>query len=517
MNDWKDGPGKANATVVFRAGNGPARTKRLEGDVDHVRILDGGKHEADTLAVRNDGPDAISVIGWTETTHDDPVAGEIEIDDKTPFGVLQAGEEREWPLRPREAVAVTALPHAVTWSRGEFLNWIREAEGRNENAGEALVERYLCARKPDIRWERIPETRERKTPDRKVWLGSTETIWEIKSIENDRIAREIRADVKETGQYAGTTAKHTAVARRRVREAAEQLREYSRTGLPTVLVLVNFVEYDPCALDGDRIAETLYGNSVATPSSNNGSGGYRITHRREETDTRFSSISAVAALEWKLQRLPWREGIPRYKLLCDDSPLLASLTIHHNANADVPLDAKTVAEARLKQMEYGPVPDGRAFAAPASRWVPVHAADGMVTAADPENRDRLVMDTSREGVVAEITAIEAERRKRSRKDAADEIEIDRRTTVIGPDVTPAQEPGLDRIEKVPDRCGGAAVIRGSRITAITILGRIGAGMSIEEIVQDLQDEGIADDDVRAAARYASLVLEGMRNERGSGG
>ena len=168
-------------------------------------------------------------------------------------------------------------------------------------------------------------------------------------------------------------------------------------------------------------------------------------------------------------------------------------------------------------MEYGPVPDGRAFAAPAGRWVPVHAADGTVTAADPENRDRLVMDTSREGVVAEITAIEAERRKRSRKDAADEIEIDRRTTVIGPDVTPAQEAGLDRIEKVPDRCGGAAVIRGSRITAITILGRIGAGMSIEEIVQDLQDEGIADDDVRAAARYASLVLEGMRNERGSGG
>ena len=516
MNDWKDGPGKANATVVFRAGNGPARTKRLEGDVDHVRILDGGKREADTLAVRNDGPDAISVIGWTETTYDDSVAGEIEIDDKTPFGVLQAGEEREWPLRPREAVTVTALPHAVTWSRGEFLKWIQEAEGRNENAGEALVERYLCARKPEIRWERIPETRERKTPDRRVWLGSTETIWEIKSIENDRIAREIRADVKETGQYAGTTAKHTAVARRRVREAAEKLREYSQKGLPTVLVLVNFVEDAPCALDGDRIAEMLYGNSVATPCSNNGS-GYRITHRREETDTRFSSISAVAALEWKLQRLPWREGIPRYKLLCDDSPLLASLTIHHNANADVPLDAKTVAETRLKQMEYGPVPDGRAFVAPASRWVPVHAADGTVTAADPENRDRLVMDTSREGVVAEITAIEAERRKRSRKDADDEIEIDRRTTVIGPDVTPAQEPGLDRIEKVPDRCGGAAVIRGSRITAITILGRIGAGMSVEEIVQDLKDEGIADDDVRAAARYASLVLEGMRNERGSGG
>ncbi len=516
MNDWKDGPGQARATFVFRAGNGPAKTKRIEGGVDHVRILDGGKQEADTLAVRNDGPDTISVIGWTETTCDDSVAGEIEIDDKTPFGALQAGEEREWPRRPREAVTVTALPQAVTWRRGEFLKWIREAEGRNENAGEALVDRYLRARKPGIRWERIPETRERKTPDRRVWLGSAETIWEIKSIEDDRIAREIPAGVKEDGCYAGTTAKHTAVARRRAREAAEQLRGHSQKGLPTVLVLVNFVEYDPCALDGDRIAETLYGNSVATPCSNNGS-GYRITHRREETDTRFSSISAVAALEWKLQRPPWREGIPRYKSLCDDSPLVASLTIYHNANADVPLDVKMVAGARLKQMEYGPVPDGRAFAAPASRWVPVHAADGTVTAADPENRDRLVMDTSREGVVAEITAIEAERRKRSRKDAADEIEIDRRTTVIGPDVTPAQEPGLDRIEKVSDRCGGAAVIRGSRITAITILGRIGAGMSIEEIVRDLKDEGIAADDVRAAARYASLVLEGMRNERGSGG
>ena len=515
MNDWKDGPGQARATFVFRAGNGPAKTKRLEGGVDHVRILDGGKREADTLTVRNDGPDTISIIGWTETTRDDSVAGEIEIDDRTPFGALQAGEEREWPRRPREAVTVTALPHAVTWRRGEFLKWIREAEGRNENAGEALVDRYLRARKPEIRWERIPETRERKTPDRRVWLGSTETIWEIKSIEDDRIAREIRAGMKENGCYAGTTAKHTAVARRRAREAAEQLREYSEKGLPTILVLVNFVEYDPCALYGDRMAEMLYGDPAAAPDPKNGS-GYRITCRKEEEDTRFSSISAVAALEWKLQRPPWREGIPRYKSLCDDSPLLASLTIYHNANADVPLDAKMVAGARLKQMEYGPVPDGRAFAAPASRWVPVHAADGTVTAADPENRDRLVMDTSREGVVAEITAIEAERRKRSRKDAADGIEIDRRTTVIGPDVTPAQEPGLDRIEKVSDRCGGAAVIRGSRITAITILGRIGAGMSIEEIVRDLKDEGIAADDVRAAARYASLVLEGMRNERGSG-
>ena len=515
MNDWKDGPGKSDATVVFRAGNGPARTKRIEGGVDHVRILDRGKREADTLTVRNDGPDTISVIGWTETTHDDPVAGSIEIDDKTPFGVLQAGEEKKWPLRPREAVTVTALPHAVTWSRGEFLQWIREAEGRNENAGEALVERYLCARRPEIRWSGIPETSERKTPDRRVWLGSTETIWEIKSIENDRIARETRADLKETGHYARTTTKHTAAARRRVREAVEQLREYSEKRLPTILVLVNFVEDAPCALYGDRIAEMLYGNPVATPISKNGS-GYRTTRRREETDTRFPSISAIAALEWKPQRLPWREGIPRYKMLCDDSPLIASLTIYHNANADVPLDTKMVAEARLKQMEYGPVPDGSAFATPASRWVPVHAADGTVTAADPENQDRLVMDTSREGVVAEITAIEAERRKERNRKYANGIEIDKRTTVIGPDVTPGWEPGLDRIEKVPDRCGGAAVIRGSRITAITILGRIGAGMSIEEIVQDLKDEGIAAADVRAAARYASLVLEGMRNESGSG-
>lgn len=56
------------------------------------------------------------------------------------------------------------------------------------------------------------------------------------------------------------------------------------------------------------------------------------------------------------------------------------------------------------------------------------------------------------------------------------------------------------IEKVPDRCGGRAVIAGTRIRASLILGWDRMGMTVEEIVQ--QYPHIRPSDVHDALAYA---------------
>jgi uncharacterized protein (DUF433 family) len=56
------------------------------------------------------------------------------------------------------------------------------------------------------------------------------------------------------------------------------------------------------------------------------------------------------------------------------------------------------------------------------------------------------------------------------------------------------------IEKVPDRCGGRAVIAGTRIRASLILGCYRMGMTVEEIVQ--QYPHLRPPDVHDALAYA---------------
>ncbi|HEV3341670.1 MAG TPA: DUF433 domain-containing protein [Pirellulales bacterium] len=57
------------------------------------------------------------------------------------------------------------------------------------------------------------------------------------------------------------------------------------------------------------------------------------------------------------------------------------------------------------------------------------------------------------------------------------------------------------IEKVPDRCGGRAVIAGTRIRASLILGWYRMGMTVEEIVQ--QYPHLRPSDVHDALAYTS--------------
>lgn len=66
-------------------------------------------------------------------------------------------------------------------------------------------------------------------------------------------------------------------------------------------------------------------------------------------------------------------------------------------------------------------------------------------------------------------------------------------------------PTLDRITQQPEVMGGKACIRGMRVTVGMIVGQIGAGHSIEEILEDYPY--LEREDVLQALRYAAWRAE----------
>ena len=64
---------------------------------------------------------------------------------------------------------------------------------------------------------------------------------------------------------------------------------------------------------------------------------------------------------------------------------------------------------------------------------------------------------------------------------------------------------LDRITINPDQCGGRPCIRGMRIRVIDILDLLAAGLSREQVLEELSD--LEPEDVTAALQYASRRLD----------
>lgn len=64
---------------------------------------------------------------------------------------------------------------------------------------------------------------------------------------------------------------------------------------------------------------------------------------------------------------------------------------------------------------------------------------------------------------------------------------------------------LDRITINPDQCGGRPCIRGMRIRVIDVLDLLAAGLSREQLLEELPD--LEPDDVTAALQYASRRLD----------
>ncbi len=64
---------------------------------------------------------------------------------------------------------------------------------------------------------------------------------------------------------------------------------------------------------------------------------------------------------------------------------------------------------------------------------------------------------------------------------------------------------MDRITANPDKCGGRACVRGMRIRVIDVLDLLAAGLSAEQVVEELPDLEPAD--VTACLRFASRRLD----------
>jgi len=62
----------------------------------------------------------------------------------------------------------------------------------------------------------------------------------------------------------------------------------------------------------------------------------------------------------------------------------------------------------------------------------------------------------------------------------------------------------ERIVINPDICNGRPVIRGTRITAQTILEFLGAGDSVEEILEEYPS--LTRDDILACIQYSSRLM-----------
>lgn len=63
----------------------------------------------------------------------------------------------------------------------------------------------------------------------------------------------------------------------------------------------------------------------------------------------------------------------------------------------------------------------------------------------------------------------------------------------------------ERITTNPGQCGGRLCIRGMRIRVIDVLNLLAAGLSREEVLEELPD--LEAEDVDAALRYASSRLD----------
>lgn len=63
---------------------------------------------------------------------------------------------------------------------------------------------------------------------------------------------------------------------------------------------------------------------------------------------------------------------------------------------------------------------------------------------------------------------------------------------------------LDRITVNPEQCGGRPCIRGMRIRVTDVLDLLAAGLSAEQVLEELPD--LEPEDVAAALRFASRKL-----------
>ena len=516
MKDWKPVETGATTQIEWRLDDGPWQTETI-GEKDQ-RL--GQASSGSRLQVRNRGPVAVYLDGRYGYSKDlgRGLGGEWTVNGRSPFGFLDGGEEDSW-LTGDERLYAAARPDAVFIDRGPALELERQ---RGTEAGGNRVERvfdwYLRARGLDPRPIRTALASERhmKTPDRTVTLNGTPTTWEMKAIvseEGDRIADR---------QWGEDGTKRNATLRQAVRRAAEQLRKAAEAGQPTITAVMNLRKWDPFAIGKDLIADTLYGEPVATIYGERA----ELTGRTGPRTAKLEHISAVMTLQLMLATWLGEERGKALSELTNETRLVCLPVLCHNANAKVRLPREAAMEMKAREYLWTEAGAGRAMVV---HWKTLREWDGLAVASGMKKpvpktgrRDDTSLETiaatgittAREAILGaiernarELEREAADRRKRLRRNG--EAVLDTHAAWIG-------EGGPDLDDTWARFClpdtenNGALVVAGSKMTAAEVLERVAAGESYEEITRlsasDILPEGEPGAAVRAAGETAALLI-----------
>ena len=179
--EWKEARPAGHTTIRFRTdGSQEWRTVRVDSNREEELLAataDG------VLEVRNDGPEIVTIDGRYERTEffNGDETNPWEIKGRTLCGSLAAGESSRWRIGDERIVA-TARTECFMVDRTEYLRMRRSKKGRRSGkSGEELFAHLFRVRGVEAecivaRGHGVP------TPDFRVRANGLETVWEVKTL-----------------------------------------------------------------------------------------------------------------------------------------------------------------------------------------------------------------------------------------------------------------------------------------------------------------------------------------------
>lgn len=543
MAEWINGATDRRTVLETTASTG-ATTRQVLSNTDETRIAE----DAEPTRIRNRGPEIVRV--WRERKSTDP---KLRIDASEKIAELTAGEsadvagteEHGWRLM------AAVLPGARIWSRSLY-DEIRKTKSKGRR-GEALIRRYLTD--GNIPFDVIPE-RDEKSPDLRVYLDGHETVWEIKTLNDDENGR---------SAFNNSVFVYKVDGARRLRSAAERAQRQLETEtikkpeLPTVLAIVDQrtgLYRDPYA--DELVAQMLYGHRTGVVTAD----GAEERPRRNAESDKFRWISAVAMLQLTPKAPETREAVYKQGRVHADVPIIAELILYHNSNAHVKLNPELGVGA-LAQKMYRQGGDSGRRAVLWKTGIPVREHDGAIrmqtaegaerswkrltgSALTEKDGQRVILDKEA-AIGAGWTTIGPEQDDLPNREPSGAIEDEqfavrtngekvisildeikkeiRNTTSLmltkkkktalqcasdTVDAIPRQgeEEIADlRVERKAEICGGSAVVKNRRLLVHGILGMMANGCTPAEIEDQLEIEGPPREAIIHCIEYAQRKLK----------
>lgn len=180
-----------------------------------------------------------------------------------------------------------------------------------------------------------PEPRAgRRTPDYELHVQEPAILAEVKQIDSNPEDKELLRRLQENGSYEfqGLPGKRV---RRKIRDAASQLKARAKPGQPTLLVVYNNVDVLRVFTGPDSMMSAMYGvhevvfTTICDPAGRQRRVSRRLGRNRQLTPQHNTTISAVAVLF--------------------EGPEGPYLVVYHNRFASNPIPPKVLRSPRIYQ------------------------------------------------------------------------------------------------------------------------------------------------------------------------